>query len=102
LGERLSGLASLNRHDFFCFDGLVLLGQTNAQQTFVKARLYALRVNAFRQINDPFEGAIVALGKVLIALFIFALGLLLAANNQATVGQFDLDILLIHARQLGS
>src|SRR6516164_4051449 len=85
---------------------LALLGLRRFRQCYREHAILELRVNLVG--IDPvghgeraLEGAVVALGKVVILLLLFLFFFLLAFDGQRAIGDLYVDIAFVHSRQLG-
>src|SRR5690606_36456351 len=83
-------------HDFIRFHGFGLFRQRDAQHAFAETRVDLLGIDTFGQVEHPLEGAIVTLAEVIALPFFFLVLFLFAFDDQAAVGQFDLNVFLIH------
>ena len=91
-----------DRNDFIRLHGFRLFWQQEAQHAFAEARFDLIGLVAFGKIENPLEGAIVTLVKVVAFAFFFFVFFLFPFDNQAAIGQFDLNVFLIHSGQFGS
>src|SRR5260370_2102902 len=57
-------------------------------------------INAVRNTERTLEGAIAALREVVVLLLFLPFVLFLAFDRQRAIGKFDVDIILVHSRQL--
>jgi hypothetical protein len=81
--------------------GFLRLGQEHGQHALVETGLHRRAIDRARQRQGPLEGPVAALGEVVALLPFLALFPLLALDGEHVVGERQLDILRVHAWQLG-
>src|SRR5215831_10651489 len=76
------------------------LRQRDREHAVLEVRLDPVGINAGRHRERTLERAIAALGEVKVLLLLLPFAPLLALDRQRAVGEFDVDVALVHARQL--
>src|SRR5262249_62242777 len=76
------------------------LWQRDREHAVLEVRRDPVGVNSGRHRKRTLERAIAALGEVEVLLLLLFFALLLALDRQRAVGEFDVDVLFVHARKL--
>src|SRR5579875_811890 len=76
------------------------LGKRDSQQSVAQGCLGLVHVDIDLQRDPPLEAAVIALAVAIVALLFVPLFLALAAQDQGLVGELDVDVLLLQARNL--
>src|ERR1041385_3205075 len=97
-GAAAAGLSGIDRDALDTLPRLVGFGQGDGQDPVFERRLGLVLLHVVQRYLT-LERAIIALAEV--PALAIVLGLLLAAQRQDAVGDFDLDVLLRHPGQLG-
>src|SRR6202022_149757 len=77
------------------------LRQRDREYAVLEMRLELVGINAGRHAERTLEGAIAAFGEMIVLLFFLPFVLFLTFDGQRAIREFDIDITLVHSRQLG-
>src|SRR6516225_1930695 len=95
---RRSGL--LDRDLLLAFLRLRRLRQRDGEHAVLEICLDLVGIDAVRHAERALERAIATFGKIIVLLLLFLVVALLARDGQGAVGKLDVDVALIHSRQL--
>lgn len=76
-----------------------VLGSVIVNTPFFEARRHLIRVDLSRKGDRPAEGAVGALGIIVVLAFFLPVFLLLAPDGERIAGDGEVNVLVAHARQ---
>src|SRR6202521_377541 len=76
------------------------LRQRDREYAVLEMRLDLVGINAVRHAERTLEGAIAAFGEMIVLLLFLPFVLFLTFDGQRAIREFDVDITLVHSRQL--